>query len=80
MTEIQNVVQTEAIQAIREGTEAIAHNQEFWDMFQSSVNTQELPPVTKFTYLKGILRGQAAAAISGIAITEENYDIALRTL
>ena len=47
---------------------------------QSFVNTQELPPVTKFTYLKGILRGQEAAAISGIAVTEENYDIALRTL
>ena len=103
-----NVVQTEAIQAIREAIEAIAttknvrsqnlllyrnsnyqlptfdgdvlHWQEFWDMFQSSVNMQELPPVTKFTYLKGILRGQAAAAISGIAVTEENYDVALHTL
>ena len=48
-------------------------------MFQSSVNTQERPSVTKFTYLKGILTGQAAAAISGKAVTEENYDIALRT-
>ena len=48
-------------------------------MFQSSVDTQELPSVTKFTYLKGSLEGlQAAAAISGIAVTEENYDI--RTL
>ena len=101
-----NVVQAEAIQAIREAIEAMTHDhrrerpksvtlpklqlptfdgdvlhwQEFWDMFQSSVNTQELPSVTKFTYLKGILRGQAAAAISGIAVTEENYDIALRTL
>ena len=50
-------------------------------MFQSSFITQELPPVTKFTYLKEILsRGQAAAAISGIAVAEENYDITLRTL
>ena len=49
-------------------------------MFQSSVNMQDLPPVTKFTYLKGILRRQAAAVISGIAVMEENYDIALRTL
>ena len=71
-----NVVQAEAIQAIREAIEAMAHDhrrerpksvtlpklqlptfdgdvlhrQEFWDMFQSSVNTQELPSVTGFTF------------------------------
>jgi len=36
--------------------------------------------VSKFIYLKGVLRGAAAAAISGIAITNDNYDLAVTML
>ena len=43
--------------------------QEFWDVFHSSVHKQEVPNVTKFSYLKGSLRGAAAAVIGGISIT-----------
>ena len=53
---------------------------EFWEMFSTSVDQQNLPKVSKFTYLKGVLRGAAAAAISGIAITNENYDLAVTLL
>ena len=42
--------------------------QEFWDAFNSSVHEQEIPNVTKFSYLKDYLRGAAAAVIGGISI------------
>ena len=44
---------------------------EFWDMFNSSVHEQNLPKVSKFSYLKEVLKGSAAAAISGISVTTE---------
>ena len=36
--------------------------------------------VMKFSYLKGALRGSAALAITGISVTNENYDVAIRIL
>ena len=55
--------------------------QEFWDIFNASVHQQQsLPPVAKFSYLKSILKGTAAMAISGISVNNENYDVALRLL
>ncbi|XP_065891574.1 uncharacterized protein [Dysidea avara] len=53
---------------------------EFWDIFHSSVHKQKIPNVSKFSYLKGTLRGVASVAISGISVTEENYDVALKLL
>ena len=50
---------------------------EFWEMFTTSVDQQNLSKVSKFTLLKGVLRGAAAAAVSGIAITNDNYDLAV---
>ena len=55
--------------------------QEFWDIFNASVHQQQsLPTVAKFSYLKSILKGTAAVAISGISVNNENYDVALRLL
>ena len=51
---------------------------EFWDMFNSSVHEQNLPKVSKFSYLKSVLKNSAAAAISVIPVTSENYDITER--
>ena len=53
---------------------------EFWDSFKSSVHEQNLPKVSKFSYLKGVLKGSAATAISGISVTTENYDLAITLL
>ena len=53
---------------------------EFWDMFNSSVHEQNLPKVSKFSYLKSVLKNSAAAAISGIPVTLENYDLAITLL
>ena len=38
---------------------------EFWDMFNSSVHEQILPKVSKFSYLKGVLKDSAAAVNPG---------------
>ena len=53
---------------------------EFWDMFNASVHRQNIPKVSKFSYLKGALRGSASVAISGISVTEENFDIVVALL
>ena len=53
---------------------------EFWDIFDASVHQQNIPKVSKFSYLKGALRGAASVAISGISVTEDNYDTAVTLL
>ncbi|GFR77861.1 hypothetical protein ElyMa_002248700 [Elysia marginata] len=50
--------------------------QPFWDKFQAVVDKSDLAFVTKFTYLQSLLKGEAAAAISGLSLTESNYSIA----
>ncbi|MCP3665230.1 MAG: DUF1759 domain-containing protein, partial [Gammaproteobacteria bacterium] len=52
----------------------------FWDMFQSSVHSQSLPDIQKFNYLVSSLSGSAASEISGLAVTGENYAVALDLL
>ena len=49
-------------------------------MFNSSVHEQNLLKVSKFSYLKSVLKNSAAAAISGIPVTSENYDLAITLL
>ena len=44
----------------------------FWDVFESSLDKQNSAMASKFSYLKGALRGAAFTAISGIALTNEN--------
>ena len=53
----------------------------FWDAFESTINANpQLITVNKFNYLKGMLKGQAEAAISGLKITADKYKIALDIL
>ena len=47
---------------------------EFRDIFSASVHRQNIPQVSKFSYFKGALHGSASVAISGISVTEDNYD------
>ena len=49
-------------------------------VFNSSVHEQEVPNVTKFSYLKGTLCGAAAAAIGGGSTTNDNYGIVIELL
>ena len=53
---------------------------EFWDVFESSVDKQNIPEVAKFSYLRGAFRGAAFMAISGISLTSENYQVAVAIL
>ena len=43
------------------------------------MHRQDIPKVVKYS-LKGVLRGSAASAITGISITNEGYDVAIRIL
>ena len=55
--------------------------QEFWDCFESSVDgDQELAPVVKLNYLRGLLDGPAKAAVAGFESTNANYNEALEVL
>ena len=45
----------------------------FWEQFQAVVENSELPGVTKFSYLKSLLRGEALTAIAGLSLTTANY-------
>ena len=53
---------------------------EFWEMFSTAVDQRNLSKISKFTYFKGVLKGAAATAISGIVITSDNYDLAVALL
>ena len=53
----------------------------FWDCFSTAIDKKtNLPDVDKFNYLKGLLEGSAAATISGLALTSENYKNAVELL
>ena len=54
---------------------------EFWDQFECTIHKNtKLSNVEKFTYLKGKLYGAAQSAISGLTLTNDNYNVALSIL
>ena len=43
--------------------------QEFWDIFKATIHEQQtLPAMSKFSYLKSVLKGSALSAIAGIPL------------
>ena len=55
--------------------------QEFWDCYESSIHSNTaLSSVDKFSYLRGLLGGAAKTAISGLALTTANYQVAIDLL
>ena len=55
--------------------------QEFWDIFNSTIHEQQtLSAVSKFNYLKSVLKGSALSTIVGIPLTNDNYALAVRLL
>ena len=55
--------------------------QEFWDSFDASIHRNpNLQPVDKFNYLKVELEGAASAVISGLELTNSNYEVAINLL
>ncbi|XP_062582984.1 uncharacterized protein LOC134244753 [Saccostrea cucullata] len=54
---------------------------EFWDAFEATVHKNpKLSNIEKFNYLKSKLKGAAQEAISGLSLSNENYDVAVATL
>lgn len=54
--------------------------QSFWDQFVASVDSTDLPGVSKFTYLLSLLEGEPKLAIKGLSLTSSHYDIACKIL
>ncbi|XP_015126399.1 uncharacterized protein LOC107047977 [Diachasma alloeum] len=53
----------------------------FWDSFKTVIHENaDLQNIQKFQYLRGLLKGSAAAAIGSLATTEENYATAIEIL
>ena len=52
----------------------------WWDQFQATIDTSNLPTVTKMTYLQGLLVGDAKACIEGLTLSETHYEIAKEML
>lgn len=54
---------------------------DFYNSFEIAIHKNEsLSKIEKFTYLKSYLRGTALTAISGFALTSENYDSSIQLL
>ena len=53
----------------------------FMDSYESIIhNNKTLSPVEKFYYLKGLLKGKAAATIEGLSMTNDNYESAIELI
>ena len=53
----------------------------FWETFESSIHQNtSLSNIDKFNYLSSLLKSSAADAISGLAITSNNYEEAISVL
>ena len=50
--------------------------QAFWDQFEAVVHKSDLPPVSKFPYLKALLEGEAKGCIQGLSPTAKHYSVA----
>ena len=49
--------------------------QEFWESFDNAVHSDpKIDKITKYTYLRTLLEGEAAVVISGYPLTAKNYD------
>ena len=54
---------------------------EFWDSYNSAIHSEQgLAKIDKFKYLRGFLEEPVRRVISGLALTEENYDAAVNIL
>ncbi|KAG0414622.1 hypothetical protein HPB47_008220 [Ixodes persulcatus] len=55
--------------------------QGFWDHFDVTIHQNpDLPPIENFKYLMTYLTHNAKRAVEGIRLSEQNYDLAVRTL
>ena len=54
---------------------------EFWDSFECTVHKNtKLSDIEKFSYLQSKIVGEARGAIAGLALSNENYKVALNLM
>ena len=53
---------------------------EFWGLFKVTVEENKLADITKFSYLKSLLDGEAKSVVAGLAVTAANYKTACELL
>ena len=62
-------------------SESVLQWKGFWDSFQAAVHNKPcMAPINKFMYLKAKLDLHALIVASGLALSNENYDVALQML
>lgn len=54
--------------------------QSFWEQFVAAVHNADLPDVSKFTYLRSLLKGEAKSAIQGLSLSGQHYSHACSIL
>lgn len=55
--------------------------QEFWDAFEASIHKNpNLQPADKFHYLRAELERESSLVISGLELTNTNYEVAVNLL
>ncbi|ELU16086.1 hypothetical protein CAPTEDRAFT_30453, partial [Capitella teleta] len=53
----------------------------WWEQFNADIHlNEELPDISKFSYLRSLVGGEAAQGIAGLALTSENYPHAVELL
>lgn len=52
----------------------------FWETFEYNINSKNIAPIQKLTYLLSCLKGQPKEYVSGYTIIGRNYDIIVRLL
>ena len=48
----------------------------FWEQFEVIVHNSDMPDVTKFTYLRSLLEGEALATVQGLSLNAPHYKVA----
>ncbi|KHJ91498.1 integrase core domain protein [Oesophagostomum dentatum] len=52
----------------------------FWELFNTNIHSQDIPELSKFNYLIKALRGEARQSIQKFQITKENYSTVIHFL
>ena len=54
--------------------------QSFWESFRVTVDDSDLPDISKFTYLRSLLKDGASTVLDGLSVTADNYRVAKELL
>lgn len=52
----------------------------FWELFANAVDKTEIPAISKFAYLRTVIKGDAARCVEGLSLTAAHYTKAVELL